>query len=192
MIHEIGVLLQAKLREKGFKSALVVDGPEPTGTAAWGRERVVIERTGGDRPSDVRSQRRNPQHTTVRSIGAKITVYAQSTKSGALPWEHERRADTIVDLVLTSLEEIASGVAPPYRVWAWTGGEFVTPPDLEGTERKGGAAYELTATFDRAVWVKSFVGDIADEMPVDGGVDGVGVVTERRVGINGSDSYETV
>jgi hypothetical protein len=189
VIHDIGILLQAKLRTAGFGSAVVIDGPETSESASWGRERIVIERFGDERPSNVRSQRRNPEHVTVRPIPAKISVYAQSTKPGALPWEHANRADKIVDLVLIALNDIAA-TNTPYNVWAWTGGEFVSPPDLEKSARKGGAVFELRVTFERAVMRKTFAGAIEPEVELDGGVDGVGIDTTRRVGVNGSESFE--
>lgn len=188
MIHDIGQALQAKLREAGFKSALVVDGPESTETATWGRERIVIEHDdGGDRFSHVRSQRRNPDHVATREVGAKIRVYAQSTKQGAQDWEHRRRAEKIVDQIVVALGKIAADETPIYNVWEPTSGRFFTPADLEISARKGGAAYELGVTFARAVMVKTWAGDIAEEVTV--GTD-VEVETAREASVDGT-NFET-
>lgn len=186
MIHDIGQALQAQLRAAGYKSALVVDGPESVETATWGRERIVIEHDleGSDRFSHVRSQRRNPDHVATREVAAKIRVYAQSTKQGALDWEHRRRAEKIVDQVVIALGKISQGSQPIYNVWEPTTGRFFTPPDFELAARSGGAAYELGVTFARAIFVKTFAGDIAEEVAVGSG--NVEIETAREVTVDGS------
>jgi len=161
VIHDIGLALQVRLRAAGCPVA-VVDGPEPTTTATRGRERIVIEHADSDSFVPTRSQRPNPVHRLNRSVGAKITIYAQSPRAGALDFEHRRRAEHILDLVLVALGDEA-GSSAIYNVWAPQSGQFITPPDLEGSERRGGAVYELAVTFERAVKVQTWAGDIAPE-----------------------------
>jgi hypothetical protein len=194
VIHDIARALQAKLRSKGFASAEVKDGAETTQAASWGRERLVLEHDGADRfGAAKKGQHWNPSQLRVRQVSAKLTIYAQSPKAGALPFEHIQRAEKILDLALVAFDEIAAATSPPpvYNVWSPTSGRFLTPPALEGTERQGGAVYELTLAFERGVFDRDFAGDAAEEATV-GGEDGVGITTTRRVSIDGSDQYETV
>lgn len=152
MIHEIGVELAARLVVSGTPFP-VVDGPESTKTATWGRERIVIERSGGDSFSAARSQHINPKHRRTRNIGGKITIYAQSPLSGATNFEHERRAEAVLDQVLVALDYVA---AVRKNSWTPTGGEFVAPEDIKDSERRGGAVYELRFTFERAVMARTW------------------------------------
>lgn len=164
MIHEIGVELQAELAAKGVPFR-VVDGPEDTQTTTWGRERIVIERDEdrGDSFGPVKSQRANPKHRFTREIGAKITIYTQSTRSGAQGFEHFRRADHALDLVLVALDKV---VRTRRNTLTISGGRFLRPADLENSERRGGAVYELTFTVDRAVYEQKWDGSIAGEWTV--------------------------
>jgi hypothetical protein len=170
MVHDIGVALQAKLaaRKCPFK---VIDGPEDTGSTTWGRERIVIERDrdAGDGFGPTRSQRPNPVHRMVRLIAIKVTIYAKEPKTGAVRFEHEGRADHVADLVLIAMGDVAAGTAPIFNVWTQKDARFVTPEDLEGSERFGGAVYEMKLAVERAVKEQDFKGAIAAEATV--GVD---------------------
>lgn len=188
MIHAIGVALQQKLEALGVPLP-VVDGPESSETVTFGRERIVIARDGDDQPLAVRSQRPNPKHRAVRGVPVKITVYAQHAEDGAMRWEHEDRADHIVDLVIVALGDVASQTAPIFNVWRWTRVGFVTPPLLEGTERPGGAIAELSCVFERAVFEKDWKRVIAPEMTM--GANGTGIQTARKVSRDGV-TYEDV
>ena len=157
MIHEIGIELQTKLRSAGCPLS-VVDGPEPTKTATWGRERIVIERAGGDKFGHAISQAKNPKHRMTQQTGAKLTIYAQSVRAGALHFEHERRAQHVLDLVLVALSEIQS-LRKGRDAFIPDSGDFITPPDLEASERRGGAVYELRFTVPRAIAVQTWAGD---------------------------------
>lgn len=187
MLHDIGVALQAKLRER-LCPIPVVDGPEATKTAGWGRERIVIEHADGDGFNLPRSTHRNPEHRFVRTVSSKITIYAQRTRSGALEFEHRDRAEAVLDCVLVALGDVAA-VADPlpvYNVFQPTGGRFIVPTDLEGTEVRGGAVYELDVIFERAVKVQTFTGEIAEEASV-GGEEGIGVNNTVQASIDGED-----
>ena len=189
MIHDVGVALQAKLREFGYGAATVLDA-EQTKPTTRGRERIVIEHDlqKGDSFSNSRSQRPNPVHIYTRNIAVKITVYAQSPRSGAQDFEHRRRAEHIVDLVLVALDFIAAGDAPIFNVWTPNTGGFVISEDLEGSERWGGAVYEMAITISRAVRVQTWAGDIADEATLGTNVD---TALTREVSIGGADDFET-
>lgn len=152
MIHEIGVELQAALRAKGCP--FVVLDRESTKATTWGRQRIVIEHDeGGDAFAPTRSQHKNPKHRMTRTIGAKLSIYAQSTKSGALEFEHRRLAEHVLDLVLVAMGDVA---AVRKNAWKPGRGRFVTPEDLETSEKFGGAVYELAFAIDRAVEVRTY------------------------------------
>jgi len=167
MIHEIGVELQTKLYARGCPFR-VVDGPEAAQTTTWARERIVLERDrdSGDRFCPARSQAKNKDQRMTRSIGVKLTIYAQSVSSGALQFEHERRVDHVLDQVLVAIEEIAIARK---NAWALGGGKFVQPDDIEKSDAPGGAAYELKFTFDRAVNVQTFAGEKRPEATIGAG-----------------------
>lgn len=159
MIHEVGRELEVRLRVKGCPLS-VIDGPEGRGTTTGARERIVIEHDAGDRFKAPMSQHRNPKHVLTRSIACKITIYAQSGRAGAQPFEHRRRAEHVLDLVLNALEYVAK---IRKNAWAPTGGAFIQPDDLVKSEIQVGAVYELTFEFDRAVQDRDWEYDAAPE-----------------------------
>lgn len=165
MMHEIGVELAARFA--ATKTPIpVVDGPEQTKTATWGRERVVIERSGSDSFDASRSQHINPKHRRTRTVGGKITIYAQSPLSGATNFEHERRAEAILDQVLVGLDYVA---AARKNRWSPSRGQFVAPEHIKESERRGGAVYELQFTFDRAVIDRTWANEIRPEFTLGAG-----------------------
>jgi len=189
MMHDIGKELAAQLAQQDcpFK---VVDGPEATGTTTYARERIVVEYDeGGDRFGPPRSPRPNPKHIMTRSVGGKITIYAQSGYSGAKEFEHRRRAEHALDMVLVGMHKVAR---LSKNSWTPTGGKFIQPADLENSERPAGAVYELSFTFDRAVVDRTWAGDALPETIIDGGEDGIGVDTETHVSVNGSEDFEVI
>lgn len=189
MLHRIGVQLQSMLQARGCPIP-VVDGPEGSQTATFGRERIVLEhQPNGDRFVATQSQRPNPVHRMVRNVGAKITIYAQSPRAGALEIEHKSRAEQILDLVLVGLGDCAA-TSTIFNVWEPTGGGFFVPPDLAGSDRPGGAAYELALTFARAVREKAWDGSIAEEATITGDATGVSIVTAKSASTNGSATSE--
>jgi hypothetical protein len=155
MIHEIGVELAAALAAQGCPLK-VIDGPEPTDTTTFGRERIVIEHDDGDTFAAPQTQGRNPRIRFVRNIAVQIKIYAQVASTGATHWEHRRRAEHILDLVLVALEKV---ILARKNLFALTGGGFFLPPDLEASEIIGGAAYKLTFWVNRAVMVQTWAGD---------------------------------
>lgn len=154
MLHELGRELEAALVLRGcpFK---VLDREAFKPTAH--RNVLVIEHDGGDSFGSVKSQSSNPKRYYTRSVGAKLTVYAQSTKQGAQEFEHRRLAEHVLDLALVELRRVCSerNFLPEIGK-----GQFGEIADLAKSEVQGGAVYELAFTFDRAVeemlWDSSF------------------------------------
>ena len=157
MIHEVGVNLGQYLAAKRCPFE-VVDGPERRGTVTFARERVVIERDQdvGDGFDENRISKRNPATYLTRLIGCKVTIYARAPNAGAFYWEHQRRAERVLDLVLANLYEIAK---IRRNLCSFKSGRFVDAPDLKPTETPGGAIYELKFTFDRGVTNNDWLGD---------------------------------
>lgn len=174
MIREIGVELQAQLRLQGVPLA-VLDGPEQNKTTTWGRERIVIEYDGdsADAFGPGRSQHLNPRVRHEAIEACKVTIYAQSGRAGALVAEHRRRAKNLRDQVINALDLVA---ARRKNGWKLSGGRFVVPEDLKDTERAGGAVYELTFQWARAIEVRTFVGEKQPE----GNITSVGHTTLVR------------
>ena len=159
-IHDVGLALAAYLTAQGCPVA-VVDGPEPTKTATWGRERIVLEHDlsasasfGGPRGLHV-----NARHSYSAADPYKITIYVRSV-AGAAPFEHRQRAMRVREQVLSGLRYVASINKNRFEPKA---GKFTTPEDLTGSERPGGAAYELTFTYELPVRVVTFAGAAVNE-----------------------------
>ena len=157
MIREVGVELQARLRTRGVP-LVVVDGPEPENTTTWGRERIVIER---DREAAgvfgaPRSQSLNPKRYFNLTEPWKITIYAQSARVGSTVAEHERRVMNVARCVMNALKYVAA-----VRKNGFDGGTFqlITPPDLVGAQRPGGAVCELKFTWEHGAQDVDFVGE---------------------------------
>lgn len=153
MIHEIGVELQAQLASK-LCPIPVVDGPEFRPTDTWSRERVVIERvTDGDQfPQPGAGARHradtNPRTLMTRVVGVKLTLYVKNPTAGSLYFEHLRRCELLLDMVLCGLYNV---VKPRQNLLVIQSGKFVLPEDLKASETPGGAVYELRCTIDRGV-----------------------------------------
>ncbi len=164
MIHEIGRELEAALLARGcpFK---VVDGPEATQPVTYRDSRIVIERDedAGDSFTTPKSQSINPRMYAVRNIGVKLTIYAQSVAAGAAPFEHRRRAEHALDMVVVALIDIAAARKNAMRI---TGGRLVQPIDLEKSEAVAGAVYELKLTWERGITQKTWAGAIRPEFEI--------------------------
>lgn len=180
--------LKAQLRTRACSVPLVL-GPEQTRTTTNGRERIVLEHGEGDSFQPMPTAQKNPTVAMVRMAAMKITVYAQSTLAGAADFEHRRRAEAIVDTVLASLSAVwterkGRGSFLP------SSGTFTVPEDLEASERRGGAVYELGFAWPRAVFDAAFDGSPAPEagLSSDPDVGPVVVTTTRTVAVNGGDA----
>jgi len=164
MIHEIGVELQAELKAQGCPFP-VVDGPEPSSPTTYWRERIVIEhdQNARDAFTPVQSQRTNPKHLATRRIATKLRIFAKASDASATPWEHRRKAEHVLDLVLVALDKV---IRDRKNLYTFTGGAFYTPPDLAATEVAAGAAYELTFLVHRGVYAQTFKYAIRPEVGV--------------------------
>ena len=163
MIHEIGVELKAALAANGCP-LVVVDGPEYGASVLSPVERVVIERDR-DRDEPVvgpKGAGRNPRHAFDRVLAAKVTIYARDTRSGAAHYEHERRADDLVDEVLVALQKvIRTRKNAGFGIGA---GRWVTLEDAKGTPVTTFAVYSIPFTVPRAVEARTYAGAAATEV----------------------------
>lgn len=159
MIHAIGRDLEAKLQAKGcpFK---VLDR-EATTPTAW-RNVIVIE-NAADKFGPARSQSINPKRYYTRNVGAKLTIYAQSTDAGALEFEHRRVAERVLDLALVALRTIFAERKAGHSI---DGGQFITIADLDKSDRQTGAVYELSFTVERGVADRTWAGAIVAEASI--------------------------
>ncbi len=164
MIHEIGRELLAALKAKGCPFN-VLDGPEPTATTTYSRERIVLEHDEdrGDTFGPPMLQLTNPKSYATRVAGYKLTIYAQSAAAGSLEFEHRRRAEHVLDLVFVALQQIASTRKNSFSP---VSGTFVQPADLAKSETIGGAVYEFRFTFDRGIVERDWDGSIAGEFTI--------------------------
>src|SRR5678816_1241544 len=148
MIHEVGVDIDVKLKAK--KCPLrVVTGPEKT-EQLYSHERIVIQRDfdAGDSFIPARSQGKNPMQTNVRNIGAKVRIYAKAASAGAMFFEHERRAEHVLDLFLVALYQVA---AERRNGYALKSGRFIKPEDVPSDRTVSefpGAVYELALSYE--------------------------------------------
>jgi len=173
MIHEIGVELGAQISAKGCPFP-VVDGPEYRPTTTFARERIVIEHnpSSGDaftQPGEgARHQADlNPRTLMSRVIGVKITIYAKSPTRAAIYWEHKRRAEQVLDMVLCGLYKV---VKIRKNLLSVKSGKFVLPDDLKESETPGGAVYELLITVDRGVADRNWDGTAGPTVTVPTGM----------------------
>jgi hypothetical protein len=85
MIHEIARELRVLLEAAGVPMP-VVDGPEQTASVVTPRERIVVEMLDEEHPllPPKGANTRNPIHVRDLEIPAKVTIYAQDPRAGAL------------------------------------------------------------------------------------------------------------
>lgn len=162
MMHELGKELEAALVLKGCPFR-VKDRESHKPTAH--RNVIVIEHDGGDTFSPPKSQSgpnvdaSAPKRWYLRTVGGKLTIYAQSTKAAATEWEHRRLAEHVLDLSLVALRTVCTN--GDRRAQFVPGrGQFIELEDLEASEVKGGAVYELGFTVDRAVEERDWDGSL--------------------------------
>jgi hypothetical protein len=163
MLHEIGREIETAIRAKGCPFP-VIDGPEPTNTTTFARERIVIEYTNDSFAAPM-TQHVRVRHVMRRMIGAKISIYAQSGKPSAQPFEHRRRAEHVLDQVLVALTDVVRARMNNCEI---SSGGFVQPGDLEGSDNQGGALYVLEFTIDRSVFEQRFTGEVAPTVVLTG------------------------
>ena len=157
MIHEIMTEISTKLASKGCPIR-VFDGPENTKTTTGARERVIVEHDeqGGDSFSAPLTQHKNPKMRMIRNIGVRITIYAQAANVGALDWEHRRRAEHLLDLVMVALYDTLKVRRNGFQIRK---AGFTQSDDLAASEIIAGATYELTLSIERGVYDTTWAGD---------------------------------
>lgn len=161
MIYEIGQEVLTHLRAKGCSTFQLVDGPETTKSVTYGRERIVVEASDdGDTFGPVLGVKGNPRGVLSRLVGVKVTIYAQASNAGARPFEHRRRAEHVLDMVIVAFAHVCQQRGN--RI-AFVRGKFVQPTDIANSETRGGAAYELLLSIDRGVTDRSWEGEAAPE-----------------------------
>lgn len=167
MMHAIGKQLESELHAVGYRSASVVDGPETRPANTFGNERIVIEydEEGADTFAAPEVLHRNPKHRFAITMACKLTIWAQAKASGAMDYEHYRRARHIADLALVALNKIAH---VRKNTFVPKSGRFITPEDLKASEEVAGAVYELKFTFDRGVKEQTWTGDARPEGTIAG------------------------
>ncbi len=166
MIHDIGVAVQARIRARGCP-VTIIDGPEPTSTTTYGRERVVFEEFGGDSFEGPKSHHKNPKHAGDMLIGARIRIYAQSQRAGAFPFEHRFRARLILMQLIVALREELLLRGQPFVLGK---GDYFVPPDLEATAIANGAAYELPFVYRAGIPVHTWTGEANPTGTLEGGL----------------------
>lgn len=155
MLHEVGVQLAQSLQAKGCPFP-VIDGPEfrPTDTGA--RERVVIQHDDGDGFVSRHMAKGAPNAVRLtRNQMCKLLIYAKAPSAGAMYWEHTRRAEHVLDLVLISLFDILKARR---QLFEFKSGKFIFPDDLQKSETPALAVYELSFMFDRGVFYQKWDG----------------------------------
>lgn len=178
MIHEIGRELETAIAAKGcpFK----VFDREATKPLTWGRNRIVIERAPEDKVNPPRFQSRVPKVHWVRDIVGTITIFAQSSVTGALEFEHERLCDEVVDQVLIAMRGVAGARRNGLTI---TKSTRVPIADLAASEKVGGVAHQITFSIERAVSEREWDGTLQAEFEIP--ADGIQSVT--KVSYTGSD-----
>lgn len=166
MIAAIAKELDDALKAKGVPLRVSM-GPERTDTTTPARERIVVEYddNAGDSLSPT-PPHRNSAMKFVRLVGAKLTIYAQEPSAGAMDYEHRRRAEHVLDLVLVALDNVVRGRR---NALAIRSGRFIRPADLAQSKQPGGAVYELTFSIDRAVLDTTWKGAAAPTVTMGAG-----------------------
>lgn len=112
---------------------------------------VVIERSraGGDSFRSARGAQGNPRTPFVRAIPATITIYAQSSRPGAVAGDHEDLCEAWVDMVAAALYEW--GKRAQAEGLAIGDGGMLPASEISGEETWPGAVYRLNIQVTRSV-----------------------------------------
>jgi hypothetical protein len=154
MIYTISRELDAALNAKGVPLR-VVYGPEST-DGVTSRERIVMQRAEDGNPT-MRGTKGNPGSSLMaRGQGVTIRVYARSPIGGAQQWDHERRADLVVDRIMFHLETLVR-VRRNTLTWGRCGFRKPAEVSLE-TELPPwpGVVYEMQCQIDRGVFDRAW------------------------------------
>lgn len=163
MLHQIGRELEAHLVAKGCPYK--VYDREPRAGAVTYAPRIIIEYADDDKFGPPRGLSTNPKKHYTRTLSCKISIYGKSLKRGALEFEHLQVVDQVLDMVLVAMRKVGAARLNRYTV---TGGRPFVPADLEKSEVRAGAAYELKFEFDRAVSELNWAGEKFPEAEISG------------------------
>lgn len=157
MIHEIFVLLRTALAAKGVPFVPTY-GPQPVpDTVGATRIEMFRDYSAGDQINAPRGVHRNPRMVRTRVTSAVVRIFARSTLKGAQRHDHERLADTLADLCLVALHDIAREQRAPITV-ARAG--LVADATTDGW---AGVVYELRIAVERGVFDTTYQGAAATE-----------------------------
>lgn len=153
MIFQLSQEVEAVIREKGCP--FPVHYHERTKATAW-RNAIVFDRVPDEKVEPPSGTSDNPKRHYQRRVGGKLTIYAQSTATGAKYFEHEFVADEVVDMALIALRKCG-------RVYGVqiTGSRQIPLDDLEKSEVPAGVVHEITFTLARGVTERTWAGAIA-------------------------------
>jgi len=151
MLYEIAKELQTALVSKRFPFK-VLYGPGAVRTVAIAETHVRVDENLGvnEEWGAPPSAHSNPRVYWQRKIQSRITIYANSTVTGARTQDHERLADKMADMVASAIyvigkrrKLIAVGIA----------GRWIPASELENKslQQWPGAIYEMAVSFSRSV-----------------------------------------
>lgn len=188
MIYEISREVQADAKKRGFPFR-VEYGPERNPTTAIVDPRVVFERDD-DTPGPARKASTNPRMTGTRAMGVTLRIFAKSNAVGARRIDHERQAESMLDMMVTALRKV---IAVRKTLWRKTGAwKFLSADELRliGQESWEGVVYEAHFSVDRGEFETTWAGDSAEKATI-GGEDGVEIVNTTKVSGDESGPIET-
>jgi hypothetical protein len=165
----------------------VVDGPEQTASVVTPRERIVVEMLDEEHPllPPKGANTRNPIHVRDLEIPAKVTIYAQDPRAGALHHEHITRAVKVLRSVVAALHQVlvagkhGSKIGNP---------KPVKLEDTKGTPVTNFFAYEVPFFVRTSVEVRTWAGSAAEE---GGAFTATTIASTTVVGLEGETPTET-
>ena len=161
-MYDIARAVGVELAQQGCPYR-VVYGPERFTDIAALDTRIVFSRVGAQEEITHNiSQRSNPKPHAIRSIGAIVRVIASSTTAGARREDHERIADSLVDILIVAIRKVCAQMRVECR---FTTGRFLDADDADMPELESwpGVVYELTTFVDRGVCDRTWAGDARQE-----------------------------
>ena len=178
-LSDIRRQINARFDSLGVPVKVVID-PERTESVTYARERIVIEHRGPGTDGFIanRTRQGNPAGIMTRVIGARASIYAQATNTGATKDDHEGRAEAILDELLKALDHVLRGNG---ALWALGTGGFVSVADGAKSQTSSGALYELDFSYERAVLDHTWATNAAAPEATLGGDDGVSIANTTQV-----------
>lgn len=160
MIHgAIFLPVVERVRERGLPTAIpfVYGPPQVPMTVGGTRLFMALDDESGDQYAPTRSQRLNPKHVGIRSIGVRVWIYAHATNQGAHRGDHERIALTIASMVHAAIDVVVQAAKT-----RWTPGRMGFRDD-QTTDGWAGRVYEMRFAVDTPIADLTFKGEAAAE-----------------------------